>query len=569
MRQTSLVAKRISVYNRTSDMCVRKGIIDGEEAVIKPAPTSRRDFLRLAGSAAAVFVGGGAASLLSGCTSAAASGRADPKATTMRTPIAQPTEPPDKVEIALKATESQVSILPGQETRVWAYRGEVLTGDTSAVQHLSGSYLGPILHFRKGQKVTIHFTNELPERSIVHWHGLHVPQEADGHPRLAVDPGETYTYEFEVANRAGTYWYHPHPHGRTGPQVYNGLAGLLLISDDEGDAAGLPAGEYDVPLVIQDRTFDQDNQFIYLRSQMDRMMGFLGDRILVNGQPDFILSVATRVYRLRILNGSNSRTYKLGWHDGTPLTVIATDGGLLEKPVQREYVMLSPGERVELWADFSGREVGSELRLQSLPFFGDEAGGMGMMGRGMMMGGGSTLPNGSEFTVLRVYIERQETENLALPGRLAAPHFYRPEDAVNRRRPRSFDIAMQRMNWFLNGRTFEMEGVAADEVVKLGDLEIWEFVNQNRMMTMIHPMHVHNVQFQVLERKMLPTLTKEWKTVRDGYVDEGWKDTVLLMPGERVKILLKFEDFAGLYLYHCHNLEHEDLGLMRNYSVKA
>jgi len=125
------------------------------------------------------------------------------------------------------------------------------------------------------------------------------------------------------------------------------------------------------------------------------------------------------------------------------------------------------------------------------------------------------------------------------------------------------------MQWFLNGRTFEMEQVARDEVVQLGDLEVWEFVNQQPHMNMIHPMHVHNVQFQVLERQVLPRFKKTWQTVSAGYVDGGWKDTVLVMPGERVKILLRFEDYEGLYLYHCHNLEHEDQGLMRNYRVQA
>jgi FtsP/CotA-like multicopper oxidase with cupredoxin domain len=179
------------------------------------------------------------------------------------------------------------------------------------------------------------------------------------------------------------------------------------------------------------------------------------------------------------------------------------------------------------------------------------------------------LPNGSEFTVMRVYVERETTETVELPERMSTPHFRRPEDAANHRRPRTFDITMRRMAWFLNGRTFEMEETTRNEVVTLGDLEVWEFVNQRGGMSMIHPMHVHNMQFQVIERQVLPRLADQWETVRGGYVDEGWKDSVLLMPGERVKLLLQFKDYEGLYLYHCHNLEHEDLGLMRNYRVRA
>jgi blue copper oxidase len=533
-------------------------------------PVNRRTFLRLAGSTAALFAVGGLPGALAACA---------PKPVPSNGPASQAAvlsaaSHSDEVELLLRATPTETSILPGQATRTWSYRGEVLSGDAHAVQHIPGSYLGPILRLRKGQKVRIRFTNELDQPSIVHWHGLHVPEEADGHPHRAIDPGETYTYEYTVHNRAGTYWYHPHPHGQTGPQVLRGLAGLLLVSDDEERAAGLPGGEYDVPLVLQDRTFDQDNQFVYRRNRMEQMMGFLGDRILVNGQPDYLLPVSARAYRLRLLNGSNSRTYKLAWHDGTPLTVIATDGGLLERPVQRDYVMLSPGERVELWADFAGRTVGSELRLQSLPFFGGDVGGMMGGGPMSMMDGEGDLPNGSEFTVLharvdRVRVDHAASETLTLPERLSEPHFYRPDDAVNHRRPRTFEMTMQQMRWFLNGRTFEMHEVAKDEIVRLGDLEVWEFVNQGGMMGMIHPMHVHNVQFQVVERQILPQLAGIWDTVRAGYVDEGWKDTVLVMPGERVKVLLKFEDYAGLYLYHCHNLEHEDQGMMRNYLVKA
>lgn len=523
----------------------------------------RRDFLRLSGlGTATLFAGGGLATLLSGCTSPKRS-RAVPTSTTA------------DLEIALQAMQGEIPILPGKATRVWRYQGQVTKGAPASLQTLPGSYLGPIFRVRKGQRVRIAFTNNLPEQSIVHWHGLHVPDDMDGHPRHAIGPNRTYVYEFQILNRAGTYWFHPHPHKITGPQVYKGLAGLFLVSDDEEMAAGLPSGEYDIPLIIQDRTFDTDNQLLYLPGgMMDQMMGFLGDRILVNGQPDFVLPVATRPYRLRLLNGSNSRIYKLGWEDGTPLTVIATDGGLLEKPAQRSYIALAPGERVELWVDFSGRPLGRELRLQSLAFTGAEAGGMGMM-----MGRSLALADGSEFTVLRVRVERESKEKQALPERLSTIQRYRLEDAVNRTRPRPFNLAMQRMLWTINGRTFEMEGVAEGEVVRLNTLEVWEFINQPGGMgmgmmggmaeEMAHPMHIHGLQFQVLERQVRPEMAAGWETVRAGYVDEGWKDTVLVMPGERVKLLLKFEDFTGLYVYHCHNLEHGDLGMMRNYRVDA
>jgi FtsP/CotA-like multicopper oxidase with cupredoxin domain len=270
--------------------------------------------------------------------------------------------------------------------------------------------------------------------------------------------------------------------------------------------------------------------------------------------------------------------FKLAWHDGAPLRVLATDGGLLAKPVQRPYVMLAPAERIELWVDFSGRKVGSELTLQSLEFVGVDSdrmpggssGGMGGMG---MMNGARTLPDGVPFPVMKVRVERESKDRPALPAKLSEIKPYRLEDAVSGKQPRSFDITLNMMNWLINGRQFEMEAVAPDEIVKLNTLEAWEFVNKlnpghmMESMGMAHAMHLHAGQFQVLERQVLPELKAGWNSVKDGLVDEGWKDTILLMPGERIKLLMKFEDYPGLFLYHCHNLEHEDTGMMRNFRI--
>jgi len=166
------------------------------------------------------------------------------------------------------------------------------------VTQLPRSYLGPIIRAHRGEKVRIRFHNEISGKSIVHCHGLHVPAIMDGHPRNVISKGESYLYEYEVNNRAGTYWYHPHPHGKTGPQVYRGLAGLFIVSDEEEQSIGLPPDKYDIPLVIQDRSFDRDNQLIYTTGhRMEQMTGFLGDRIMVNGMPEFTLPVSTSAYR--------------------------------------------------------------------------------------------------------------------------------------------------------------------------------------------------------------------------------------------------------------------------------
>ncbi|APF20892.1 multicopper oxidase type 3 [Caldithrix abyssi DSM 13497] len=477
------------------------------------------------------------------------------------------------VEIALTAQPGEVSIFSGKLTQVQHYTARVLKGPSSVVQTLENTYLGPILRLKTGQNVRVRFTNQIDQETIVHWHGLHVPEQADGHPRYVIDKGETYVYEFTVANRAGTYWFHPHPHGRTGPQVYSGLAGLFIVQDDEEQAANLPTGAYDIPLIIQDRTFDANNQLVYLSGgMMQRMNGFLGNRILVNGQPDPVFKVASNVYRLRLLNGSNSRIYKIAWSDGSPLTIIGTDGGLLEKPLNRPYVMLGPAERIELWADFSNYTPNSSVKLVSLPF--DGAGGMGMMGG--MMGRrrqGQSLPNGSGFDLARFDIVKKETPALTLPIVLSKIEPVDIRAAVNANNPRTFTFAMGMGSATINGRTFEMTRVASDEVVKLNTSEVWRLVNgggggmgmMGGMMQMPHPVHVHGLQFRVLER----TPGAGWQSMKDGFVDEGWKDTVLLMPGMQAKILLRFVDFSGLYLYHCHNLEHEDMGMMRNYLIEA
>ncbi len=479
------------------------------------------------------------------------------------------------VELALTARPEEVSILPGRPTQVWRFHGEVLQGDPAVLEPIPDSYLGPTLHLQRGQRVRIHFTNQIPQESIVHWHGLHVPAEMDGHPRYAIGPGESYVYEFTVLNRAGTYWYHPHPHGRTGPQVYAGMAGLLLVTDPEEQALDLPRGAFDLPLVLQDRLFDAQNRLVYLpNGPMDAMLGFLGDRILVNGRPEASRSVAPRPYRLRLLNGSNARIYKLGWSNGMPMTVIATDGGLLEQPVQLPYVTLGPAERVELWVDFRGVGPGESVVLENQPFV-DPGSGMGMMGR-MGQSAFRPLPQGTRYPIVTFQIDQEGEGGAPLPKRLAPVERIDPAQATATRR---VSLTMQPPNgWTLNGRTFEMTGVAQDERVPLGATEIWEFVNQGGMgggmmggMGMLpHPMHMHGESFQVLERRPVsPQGEALWQSLREGVVDAGWKDTVLVLPGQRVRVIRRFMDFTGLFLYHCHNLEHEDMGMMRNFEVVA
>ncbi len=506
---------------------------------------------------------------------------------------ASPNFKPD-IEIELKQEVVQVPIFNGPRTRVWKVYGKVLKGAQETVNNLS-TYLGPTLHLRKGQKVRIFLKNNLPAESILHWHGLHVPADMDGNPMYAINTGQTYVYEFEVLNRAGTYWYHAHTHNVTAEQVYYGLAGLFIVSDEEEQALGLPSGEYDIPIVIQDRSFDDRNQLVYINHMMQRMRGFLGDQILINGRPDFELPVADRSYRLRLLNGSNSRIYKLAWDDGTPLHVIGVDGGLLERPETYDYVMLAPGERREIWIDFNGRPKGTELTMRSIPFSASMHGGMmgggmmggrrgGMMGGGMMggrrggmMGGGmmskNQLPSGGEYPVLKFKIVKKAQNNDSLPKKLTRIKPLQLKDAANAGSPRTISLSMRHMSALLNGRSYKMNDVQPDEIIPLNTLQLIEFDNgydggMHGMMGMPHPMHFHGEQFQVAKREVNSGSRSNYETVSKGFVNNGWKDTVLVMPGEKVTLLKPFNDFKGLFMYHCHNLEHEDMGMMRDFLIQ-
>ncbi|QOJ21323.1 MAG: multicopper oxidase domain-containing protein [Gammaproteobacteria bacterium] len=491
------------------------------------------------------------------------------------------------IEIALTAQTADVPILPGAHTHVFKYSGKLLKGPPSALKELPG-YLGPILNFERGQRVRIFFYNQLTEPCVTHWHGMHVPQIMDGHPMYAIHQGEQYVYEFEVKNPAGTNWYHSHTHELTATQVYQGLAGLITITDEAERKLDLPSGEYDIPLVIQDRSFTHGNQLRYMLNMHQRMRGFLGDTILVNGQSGHAIPVKTRAYRLRILNGSNSRIYKLGWSDGTPVTAIGTDGALLEKPETLPYVMLGPAERVELWADFSGRKPGSELTLQSLPYQGSAAHMGGGMGRGMHGGRGGMgmmedgVGQSGKDMIVRFTITEQVGDSPKLPETLIPIHRLTAQDASDPNRVVPITIGMRHMAFNLNSRTFEMQNYMEQEKIPVNSVQRIRISHDNRgmgggmrggrgggmgmMMALPHPIHIHGQQFQILSRKQ-NNLGGAYDTVKDGFINSGWKDTVLVMPGEEVEIIKPFKDYTGLFLYHCHNLEHEDMGMMRNFFV--
>ena len=522
------------------------------------------------------------------------------------------------VELELIAREEAVSILEGAKTRVLRYTARLITGPKEVLTELKGSYLGPLIRLQHGQKVRIQFRHELSEPTITHWHGLHVPAEMDGHPQQAISKGETRVYEFEVLNRAGFHIYHPHPHGATASQVYSGLAGGLIVHDKEEANLGLPSGDEEIPLVLQDRSFDRNNQLVYAANMHERMLGFAGDHILVNGRPEGRIEVATRAYRLRIMNGSNARIYKLGWSDGSEVTVIGVDGGLLEAPERYPYVMLAPGERLDVWADFSGQSLGAVLTLGSLPFKGALPKMAASMGGGRM--GASKLPMGSAFPIVSFKVTKKMSDSPALPAHLSRFARYRLDQVMNKDRPIPIAIKESPMAMVLNGQPYGQGGVLSFERVPVNSLQLIEIFHDHRatmersgssvapketpekpsgmggmghqmmgmggmnpeagsqegrmgmmdggmMMSMAHPIHLHGQQFQVISRTIGMGEEESYGTVKDGLMSSGYKDTVLVMPGERVRLIKPFNDFKGVFMYHCHNLEHEDMGMMREFEV--
>jgi FtsP/CotA-like multicopper oxidase with cupredoxin domain len=504
---------------------------------------------------------------------------------------ASPDFKPD-VELDLFCKPETVSIFEGQPTRVQKYSASLVQGPKETLTDIPGSYLGPVIRLQKGQKVRIKLHNGLSEPTVTHWHGLHVPANMDGHPQFAIDPGEVLVYEFEVANRASMNIYHPHPHEATATQVYFGLAGAIIVNDEEEAKLELPSGEYEIPIVIQDKRFSTTNQLLYADSMPNRMLGFYGEHILVNGKTNMQLDVASRAYRLRFMNGSTARIYKLGWDDGTPITVIGTDGGLLEKPQTLPFVMLAPGERLDVWADFSGRPEGTQMQMRSLPF-------SGVLPRMGMMMHKSSLPVGSNYPIFSVRVSKTVSDSPKLPTQLSTINWYKTSDTANADKPLPIAISEAPMSMLLNGRPYAFNDIQDFERIKVNSVQLLEIFHAHggmgmggmrhgmggmggmrqgnsegggmggmgMKMSMAHPIHLHGQSFQIVSRSINEGSEEDYATVKDGLIANALKDTVLVMPGETVRIIKPFSDFKGLFMYHCHNLEHEDMGMMRDFEV--
>ena len=475
-------------------------------------------------------------------------------------PIAQPTigMPGGSAtyDMSIVQTTQQLhSELP--PTTLWTYEG-VFPGPTflaSANQPITVNWFND-LRDEMGNLRTDHLLPvdlcphgaEDNAKVIVHFHGGHVAAEFDGYPEDTFLPGESKTDEWPMEQRAGLSWYHDHSLGQTRLNVYLGLAGAFIIRDPEENALGLPSGEFEVPLIIMDRSFNPDGSLEYPEFWQPT---FFGDYNLVNGVVTPFHNVKQASYRFRVLNGANSRTYTLRLSNGQSFQIIGVDGGLLSAPQTVTEFTLAPAERADLIVDFSAHAPGTEIELVNdapSPFPGTP--GIGV------------LPE-----VMKFVVGSDTGPTYTPPAELATLDFPKESEASVSR-----DFFMQRDNNDpCTGQIWTINGLHWDHITErpfLGSTEIWRFINPTGM---VHPMHLHLVNFKVLDR--VPFELVDGEPVATGgpiplaAEEEGWKDTVRVGPGEMVRVIARFEDFTGKFAYHCHLLEHEDHEMMRQFEV--
>lgn len=448
-------------------------------------------------------------------------------------------------DINLTMNIGTVSFLSGNPTQTFGFNGN--------------PYLGPTLILEKGQNANIMVTNQIGESTSVHWHGMHVAAMNDGGPHTPILNGTTWNPQFTVLDKAATYWYHPHFHGKTAEHAIKGAAGLIIVKDPEEAALNLPRtyGQDDFPIIVQTAQFNNNNQLMPLGMQ-DSLAIVNGAR--ANYGQSVFLNVPSQVIRLRLLNAAGERSFNFGFTANKSFKIIASDGGLLNAPIDATRIRVSPGERYEILVDLNGMN-GQSIQLMSyaseLP--------IGIQG-------GPTMPmppgsppmnspiNGIDFNLLQLNIGAQTVNPiLTTPTTLAV---FTPIAASASNITRSINMtALDPMSmdgpFYMNGLLFDMNRI--DYIIPLNNTEIWQITNQ----TMVaHPFHIHNVQFYLLDRDgNTPPL-----------FERGRKDEVLIYPNETISFITNFDTFEDdtmPFMYHCHILMHEDAGMMGQFLVKS
>lgn len=415
---------------------------------------------------------------------------------------------PDKVDgndvwYTVRAQEGETQILPGKKTKTWGYNAPLL---------------GQTIVLKDGVHYHVHIVNDLPEVTTLHWHGLNIPGPiTDGGPHAPVYPGESRDIDFTLNQPAQTDWIHPHPCPNTARQVWRGLAAAVVVTDDIEAKLPFPRnyGVDDIPVVLQDRSY-HDNQLDY-DADYD-MDGTLGKYMLVNGTINGVFNVTTQRVRLRMLNGADRREYRLHFSDDHEFTQIASDGGVLPAPVQMKKVMLTAAERAEVIVDFGDYKPGDRVQLMT-----------------------------DDMPVMTFAIGDFKRDETTLPEHLVDIADWQPTPGLPIEK-----TVMSGMDdeVLLDGKLFDMQRI--DRRQQVGTVVDWDVTNTNEMDGgMIHPFHMHGCHFLILSRNGHAPYPNE----------RGFKDTVGVNAGETVRIRVKF-DVLGVFMYHCHILEHEDTGMM-------
>ncbi|MBV1703093.1 MAG: multicopper oxidase domain-containing protein [Hyphomicrobiales bacterium] len=446
-------------------------------------------------------------------------------------------------------------------------KAELLPGLVTPVLAYNGSVPGPTLRAPRGKKLHVHITNHLEETTTVHWHGAHVPAAQDGGTHNLIAVGGTLDNHFSLDQPGASLWYHPHPDGRTGAQVYAGLAGLLLVDDGEDAKLGLPTryGIDDLPIILQDRKITASGELDYMPTMMDAM-GMKGDHLLVNGRERPFVQVPAGWVRLRVLNGSNARLYTLGFADDRRFHVIAGDASLLAAPVAMTRLLLAPAERVELMVDVSN-DSGKTLELMNYGLKGMDrlssmamdfdaidahASGLMQLRIGAADGKGGTLP--AHLIDLPEPLSTTTKRRFTLDDRMGGMMGGGMGGMAGMAKMGGMG-GMAKGMFLINGQSMDMNRI--DVKVKLGTTEIWEISNTAHM---AHPFHFHGTSFRILSRNGAPPPAHE----------QGFKDVVLVRQDETVQVVARFDQPADAdhpFMFHCHILEHEDAGMMGQFTV--
>lgn len=468
------------------------------------------------------------------------------------------------------------------ETKVWGYEG---------------SYPGPTIEVRRGERVSVRWVNDLPSthllpvdktlhgaeeppnpevRTVVHLHDSIAPADSDGHPeawftRGFAEVGPNFVheiYEYPNNQHATTLWYHDHALGITRLNVYAGLAAFYLLRDEVEDSLNIPNGNFEIPLVIQDRSFNSDGSLFYPRQPDPPVTGvdpsvvpeFFGNTILVNGKIWPFIEVEPRKYRFRFLNGSDARFYNLKLESGQSFFQIGTDGGFLERPVEVTELLLAPAERADVILDFTNHKNECILLTNNanVPFPNGDAPDPDTVGQIMQF---------------RVTLPLSGPDTTIIPPFLTTIERLKEEDAVMTR-----DLTLVEDTDSFGRLLLLLNGLMWDDPVTekplLNTIEVWRLIN---LTVDTHPIHLHLVQFQILDRQPfdVPLFESSGMLVfTDPAIppdpnENGWKDTVRANPGEVTRIIARFGPFTGDYVWHCHILEHEDHDMMRPYTVEA